>query len=260
MAEVAFDFKKFIDETKATLLTPADYFSVMPKTGGFAEPLIKTLIYGFTAVFINFVWAIINLRPFADAFGGMFGYGFGIGIGSIFYIWLIFLSILFYVFALFVLGAIILVISAICEGNTDYEANVRISASLMVLAPISVFFGFLERINLFLGSTVSIIIVLYGFWMLYNAITKSLNGNIATAKIITIIISIIPVLVILSSLVCSQLFGNLFGNKMNTIPDQMMRNIPVQEQDEMKKALEEATKNLDQIKNELEEESKEAQK
>ncbi len=39
MAEGGFDFKKLVDETKATLITPAEYFAVMPKEGGFGEPL-----------------------------------------------------------------------------------------------------------------------------------------------------------------------------------------------------------------------------
>ena len=77
MAEVAFDFKKFIDETKATILTPADYFSVMPKTGGFAEPLIKAVIYGFAAALINLLWVTLSLSAVGGAFGGMLGGGVG---------------------------------------------------------------------------------------------------------------------------------------------------------------------------------------
>ncbi|HOP65028.1 MAG TPA: hypothetical protein PK906_16745 [Spirochaetota bacterium] len=34
MAEGGFDFKKLVDETKATLIAPAEYFTVMPKEGG----------------------------------------------------------------------------------------------------------------------------------------------------------------------------------------------------------------------------------
>jgi len=260
MAETAFDFKKFIDETKATLLTPADYFSVMSKTGGFAEPLIKALIYGAVAVLIDLIFAIMNLKPFSDFLSGLFGYGFGFGISGILYLWKIFLSMLFYIFGLFISGAIILVISAICEGNTEYEANLRVSASLMVLAPVHALFGIFYKIDVVLGSIIGIVVILYGFWMLYHALIKSLGGKTVTAKIISIILSIVPVLVILSSLVCAQLFSNIFENKNNTFPEQMMKNVPMEDQEQMKKALEEATKGLEMMNKEIEEEKKEAEK
>ncbi len=59
MAEGGFDFKNFIDETKAVIVAPADYFSAMPKEGGLAEPLIKAVIYAFIAGVINFLWMIL---------------------------------------------------------------------------------------------------------------------------------------------------------------------------------------------------------
>jgi len=70
MAESSFDFNKFIEETKSALLSPAEYFSTMSKTGGFVEPLIKAVIYGTLAGIINFLWITFNLVP---AFGSMFG-------------------------------------------------------------------------------------------------------------------------------------------------------------------------------------------
>ena len=122
MAETAFDFQKFIDETKATLLTPGDYFSVMPKTGGFGEPIIKALIYGFVAALINFLWITLSLSAVGGAFGGMLGGGVGV-MGLV-------MSVIGAIIGLFIGGAIVLVISAICGGSTDYEANVRVTASL----------------------------------------------------------------------------------------------------------------------------------
>ena len=35
MAEGGFDFKKFIDDSKAVLMAPKEYFSSMPTSGGF---------------------------------------------------------------------------------------------------------------------------------------------------------------------------------------------------------------------------------
>ncbi|HNX22941.1 MAG TPA: Yip1 family protein [Spirochaetota bacterium] len=244
MADVAFDFKKFIDETKATILTPADYFSVMAKTGGFAEPLIKAVIYGLVAALINLLWMTLSLGAVGGAFGGMLGGGVGV-MGLV-------MSVVGSIIALFVGGAIVLVISAICGGSTEYEANVRVTASIMAISPISALFGFLSGFNLWLGGLASIAVSLYGLWLLYNALIKALGGKEGPAKVISIILAIIPVLMIVSGLLCMK--------AVSTIPDQMMKNIPTEDQEQMKKALEEATKGLEQMNKELQEEGKEAQK
>ena len=240
MADAGFDFKKFIDETKATLITPAEYFPVMAKTGGYAEPLIKALIYGTVAAVINLIWATLSLSAIGGALGGLLGGGVGI-MGLV-------MSIIGSIIGLFIGGAILLVLSAICGGSTDYEANVRATASLMALSPISALFSFLSGINLWLGGIVSIAVSLYGLWLLYNALTKGLGGKEGPAKIISIILAIIPVLMIISGLLCVK--------AVSTIPDQMMKNIPVQDEAQMKKALEEATKSLQQLNKELKEQQK----
>lgn len=243
MAETAFDFKKFIDETKATLLTPAAYFSVMPKTGGFAEPLIKAVIYGLVAALINLLWITLSLGAVGGAFGGMLGGGVGV-MGVV-------MSVIGSIIALFIGGAIVLVISAICGGSTEYEANVRVTASLMAISPISSLFGFLSGFSLWLGGIASIAVSLYGLWLLYNALIKALGGKEGPAKVISIILAIIPVLMIVSGLLCMK--------AVSTLPDQMMKNMPMEDQEQMKKALEEATKGLEQMGKELQEEGKEAE-
>jgi len=244
MADVAFDFKKFIDETKATILTPADYFSVMPKTGGFAEPLIKAVIYGFVAAIINLLWATLSLGAVGGAFGSMIGGGVGV-MGLV-------MSVIGSIIGLFIGGAIVLVISAICGGNTEYEANVRVTASLMAISPISSLFAFLGGFSLWLGGIASIVVALYGIWLLYNAVIKALGGKEGPAKVISIVLAVIPVLMIISGLLCMK--------AVSTIPDQMMKKVPTEEQEEMKKALEEANKGLEQMNKELQEQSKKIQK
>ena len=255
MADVAFDFKKFIDETKATILTPAEYFSVMSKTGGFAEPLIKAVIYGFAAALINLLWSALSVGVLVGAFGGMFG----AGVGIVGFIWTIITTII----GLFIGGAIVLVISAICGGNTDYEANVRVTASLMVIYPIHSFFGFLSGglVISTISGIVEIAVSIYGLWLLYNALIKALTCKEGPAKAISIILAAIPVLIIVSGLVCMNVAGTFLNRGMhNQFPEQMMKTNSTEEQDQMKKALEEATKGLEQMNKELQEENKEVQK
>jgi len=232
MSDKAFDFNKFIEETKAVLLTPGDYFASMQKSGGFPEPLIKAVIYGTVAGVINLIWVALNLSAAAGMMGGMFGGGIGV-LGLI-------MSIIGSIIVLFLGGAILLVISAICGGTTDYESNVRATASLMALSPVSALFGFLAGVSLTLGSLVSIAIALYGIWMFYNALTKALGCKDGAAKVISIILAVIPVLMILSALLCVKAAKNMPGQMMKEM------NIPAADQqklfDSINKALEEAQK------------------
>ena len=237
MAEGGFDFKKFIDESKATLLTPAEYFAAMPKEGGFADPLVKAVIYSLVAGIITFIWGVFHLIPIGGAMGGLLGGGVGIA-GLV-------TAIIGGIIGLFIAGAIILVISAICGGNTNYETNVRVAASIMVLSPINALLGFLSSVSLWLGGLVSLAMALYGLYMLYIAVTKTLGGKEGTAKIISIILAVIPVLMIMSTLLCVK--------AVSTLPENMMKNMPVQNQeqldkltDEFNKALQEADKLKDE--------------
>jgi len=232
MSDKAFDFNKFIEETRAVLLTPAGYFASMQKSGGLAEPLIKAVIYGTVAGIINLIWAALNFSAAAGMMGGMFGGGIGVA-GLI-------MSIIGSIIVLFLGGAILLVISAICGGSTDYESNVRVTASIMALSPAGALFGFLSGFSLTLGGLVSIAISLYGIWMLYNALTRALGAKDGAAKVISIILAVIPVLMILSALLCVKAAKNMPGQMMKEM------NIPAEDQkklqESMQKLLEEAAK------------------
>jgi len=229
MSEKAFDFNKFIEETKAVLLTPADYFASMTKTGGFPEPLIKAVIYGAVAGIINLIWAVL----FSSAVGGMFGGMFGGGVG----VFGLVMSVIGSIIVLFLGGAIILVISAICGGSTDYESNVRVTASLMALSPVSAIFGFLTGVSFTIGTIVGTAISLYGVWMLYNALTKGLGCKDGAAKVISIIIAVIPVLILLSMLIC----GRAAKSGLDEVQKQMGGDAK-QLENVINKALEEAAK------------------
>ena len=233
MAEKAFDFKKFIEETKAVLLTPGDYFTSMIKTGGFPEPLIKAVIYGTVAGIINLIWAVLGTSAVGGMFGGMLGGGVGV-FGLV-------MSIIGAIIALFLGGAILLVISAICGGSTDYESNVRATASLMALMPVSALFGFLSGLNLTLGTIVSVAISIYGIWMFYNALTKGLGCKDGAAKVISIILALIPVLMLLSFLMCGKAAKSLSDEVQKQMGDdgKQLENI-------FNKALEEAAKQTKQ--------------
>jgi len=235
MSDSGFDFKKLVGDTKAVLLAPAEYFASMPKEGGMAEPLIKAIIYNVIAALINFLWLGVIFTSFAGTMGGFFGGSVGI-MGII-------LSIIGGIIALFVGGVIVLVISAICGGNTNYEANVRVTASLMALTPISAILGFTSYINMWLGLIVSVVISLYGIFLLYQALTKSLGGKEGAAKIVSGVLCLIPVLMIISTLMCYQGAKQFSNELMKGMPAKDRKQAEKMMNDMLKKAMEEAKKN-----------------
>jgi hypothetical protein len=191
MAESAFNFNKFIQDSLQTLQSPKAYFSSMPKTGGYLDPVIKAAIYGLVAGIIYYIWVLLHLG----------GVGVMAGSRSLMMIiyWLIFAII-----GLFVGGVILLILSAICGGNTDYETNVRAEAALMVLLPLNALLSFTMGIYYYLGVIVGVLVALYGIWLLFNALVSALGAKEGPARVVSIIIAILPILALLSTLFCQR--------------------------------------------------------
>ena len=176
MNETTFDINVFIRESKEVLLNPRSYFSTMKTTGGFVEPIIKALIYGAVAGVLSFLWSILHL-----SFGGMFGGAFGIMI----LIWAVIGSVV----GLFLGAVVTLVISAICKGNQDFEACLRVSAAVMVVMPISALLGFLSGLNITLGSVVSLGVNLFALYLWYHALVECLKANVSSSKIALLVLA-----------------------------------------------------------------------
>lgn len=205
MSSVAFDFNAFLKESKEVIVSPKAYFATMKTTGGIAEPLIKAVIYGVVAGIIAFIWSILGL---SGVTGGLFGGATGV--------LLFFSSVISAVIGLFIGGVIILVISAICKGSTDFEANVRVSAAIMVIMPINALFGFVSGLNFFAGAIVSLIINLFALYLLYHALNESLKAKPETSRIVTLILAAVLVLFMLLGLGAKRKasqFMNEFNNQ-----------------------------------------------
>jgi hypothetical protein len=184
----SFDFNAFIKESKETLLNPKTYFSTMKTSGGMAEPIIKALIYGVVAGVIAFLWGVIGL-------GGRIGV-FGAGIGAMVLVWTILVAII----GIFIGAVIVLIISSICKGNADFEANLRVVASVMVIMPISALLGFTMGVNSIFGVIVTMCVNLYGLYLLYNGLTEALKANPATTKIVMYVLAALLVIFTLAGL------------------------------------------------------------
>jgi hypothetical protein len=94
----------------------------------------------------------------------------------------------------FIAGALMLVVSAICGGNTDYEANVRVAASLMVVYPINVFLSFFYGISMILGGLVGLLVSFYSIYLLYTAAIQALKGKESSARIVAIVLLVLSLL------------------------------------------------------------------
>jgi hypothetical protein len=152
----------------------------MKTTGGVTEPLIKALIYGTLAAIIDFLWSVVSLGN--STFGRFHG--------VMMIIWIIIASIVL----LFVGGLILMIISGICKGSKDYEANVRVNASLMVIIPFSALLGFVGHLNVTAGVIVNLAISIFALYLLYHGLIEALKANPGSAKIVIIILIVLTAL------------------------------------------------------------------
>jgi hypothetical protein len=203
MSNSTFDFNAFIKESKDVLVTPKSYFSTMKTTGGMAEPLIKAVIYGAVAGLIAFLWSLLKL-------GGVTGGMFGGAVGVMMFVWYIIGAII----GLFIGAVIVLVISAICKGSTDFEANVRVTAAIMVIMPISALLGFVSGLNLTAGALVGLAVNIFALYLLYHALVEALKAKPETTKIVMIVLAAILVLFLLMGMGAKKR-ANRFMNEFN---------------------------------------------
>jgi len=183
MSEYKFNFNTFLKESRETLLNPKGYFPSMSLSGGMTEPLIKAVIYGLIAGVFSLLWSLAGLNIVGGAaFLGAGGIMALVG------------AVIGAVIGVLIGGAIMLLISSICDGNRDYEANLRVAAAVMVIYPIRTLFLFLYSIHPVLGLLVSLAITFYSIYLIYVAIISSLKGKESSAKIVMIVLVVLTLL------------------------------------------------------------------
>lgn len=199
MSEQKFDFNQFISDSKETLLNPKSYFATMKLDGGMGEPLIKALIYSVVAGVLYLIWSFLIVGGVA---GGMLGSAAGVGA--------FFFTIIGGIIGVFIAALIILIISSICSGNNDFEANLRVAASLMVMFPIGALAS-VFMFNFYLGTIVSFLVNLYALYLLYIAVTTALKGKDQTAKIIMLVLAGIMLIFLARNLYRGQFYSRAFN-------------------------------------------------
>lgn len=204
MSNESFDFNAFIQESKEVLVNPKSYFSTMKTSGGMTEPLIKAVIYGAIGGAIAFIWSLLKIGSVG---GGLLGGGIGI---------MVFIGyIIGAVIGLFIGAVILMIISSICKGSTDFEANVRVTAALMVVLPISALVGFTSHFSIYLGTIVGLAVNVLYLWLLYNALIETLKAKPETTKIVMYVLIAIIVIFSLVGLGAKRK-ANQFMNEFNS--------------------------------------------
>lgn len=209
-----FDFNAFLKESIDILLNPKSYFATMKTTGGMTEPLIKAVIYGAIGGAFAFLWSFLKIGA---ATGGMFGSAVGIMI----FIW----SVIGAIIVLFIGAVILLVISAICKGNTDFEANVRVTAALMVIMPINAFLGFAGHFNLYLGLIIGLAVNIFALWLFYQGLVEALKAKSETAKIVIYILIAITVLIMLAGIGTKRRANQLMNDFNKSDMKEIMKDL-----------------------------------
>lgn len=230
MSDQSFNLKKLFEDSKSTLLAPKEYFSKMETTGGMGEPIIKALIYGTIAGIFALLWSLFNISGASGLFGG--------AVGILALIW----SVVAAVIGVFIGGLIVLIVSSITKGNGEFEPSMRVAAALMVVMPISAFFGFLGGVHL-LSSVISLAINLYAIYLFYIAVTLSLKGEDKPTKIISIVLAALLALFFIIGLGTRSAI-----NKYSRYSEKEINKVLDEYQDaaeDMAKELEEAAKELE---------------
>lgn len=184
-----FSFAKLYKDSMKTLFQPKAYFTSMETGGGIGEPIVKSLIYGLIAAIFILIWSLLDI--IGVTVGDLSGESGVIGFFS---------AIIGAVIGVFVGGLIIMILSYICSGSKNFQANMRVAAAIMVILPISSFLGFVGGISQALGALIILLVNLYGLYMLYNALTNTLKGEKKPAKAISFILGALLVLLAIISL------------------------------------------------------------
>ena len=189
MSEKSFNITKLYNDSKQALVRPKAYFSTMEKEGGWGEPLFKSFIYGVLSGLFILLWSLLDIIGITD---GVFSGDVGV-VGF-------FSTIAGSVIGVVIGGVIVLIISAICNGNKNFESSLRIAAAIMVILPLNTFLGFFDGISYVMGAVITLGVNLYGVYMLYIALTVILKAESKPARTISYILAGLMVLFLVSVL------------------------------------------------------------
>ena len=210
---------------------PVEFFQGMPKTGGFLEPLVFTIIMGFIAGIIRAMLSFIGLGLSAGYGGGMSGFTM-----------IIFMPIAAAIGS-FIGGAILFVIWKLMGSQEDYETAYRCGAYLMALAPITAIISVVP----YAGGLINMFI--YVFYL----VTASIHVHNTPSQRAWLVFGIIGLIFVLFGLFAEHKVRNM-GSEMGKWRE-MSENMRKEYQDkakDMQKSSDEMRKQAEEAKRQVE--------
>ena len=198
MSNVTFDSNIFLKDSKNTLLNPRSYFSKLKMSGGMTESVIKAAIYGIVTGLIYLLCYLLKVKALGAGYTGE-------AVGLLAFIKIIFGAVL----GLFIGAVILLVISSVCKGITDYPANLRVTSSIMVVVPLYSILSVSWTINMYFGMAISLIMGIYFLWLMYHGLVFTLKCKPEYARIVSYVLTGLIVLFLLLNLRTSGNQDNL---------------------------------------------------
>jgi hypothetical protein len=205
-----FDINKVIADARLVLTNPSAYYQNMPKTGGFAEPLIFIVVM---AVAMGVISAILSL--FSSAGAGFLALGFGA----------IIILPISVVIGAFIGAAILFVIWKLMGSVESYETAFRCLAAATAIYPIMALLAIIP----YLGTIIGIA------WASYLLIEASVAVHGRERKTATIVFAIIGGLMIMSNVsseyaarnlaVQAEKMGAMFEDYQNLPPEEAGRKM-----------------------------------
>jgi len=180
-----FTIYRVYEESKKALFSPRKYFTDMETGIGWGSPVYKAFIYGLASGLFILLWSFLDIIGLTE---GVLSGDVGV-IGF-------FSTIAGALAGLFIGGVIIVTVSSVCDGRTDFETGLRIASVILVVLPLNAFLGFFDGISYILGAVISLGVNLYGVYMLYIALTVVLKAKDKPVRIFSYILSGILVLVV----------------------------------------------------------------
>ena len=172
-----FDFNDFITETIAIITSPATYFSSIKEEKELFASLIKVIFYVALAqlvgiIPISLVTKSSNLGVYLMLSGGILAAAIPI---------------------FFITALLLLIISAICGGNTNFKSNAWVVASVMIVYPLSVIMSIFYNVNVYFQAILTALVALYSLWLLYLGLVKTLGAKSIPSLAIVTAIAIFPI-------------------------------------------------------------------
>ncbi|WP_449241978.1 YIP1 family protein [Desulfovibrio sp.] len=176
----AFDFQRLWDDSLAILRDPKRFFSSMPASGGFGDPVLRAVVYGLAAGVMNLLWGLFGMGHgrMMTSFGGL-------GIGGLAGMPLVALA------GLFVGGGLLWLAARLCGARPGYEAAARASAVCQVLLPVRAAFNVFHAASPSLGLAMSVALNLFGAWLAYHALGSALGVEERKARVAGVVLAVL---------------------------------------------------------------------